>query len=485
MRYLKRRKDSDALAYQRHVQKHLKARARVMNVSDPIVRPLKLRKGAPDSAVAAEIETWNERYTTLMRFLAQTDVSAVESSELQAVAKAYVEVKGVRPGELYGIDSVTDIWDSAIDSVFEHYQYQDHPQYREVYPNAKRMPVELRDAILSILTSKDTGKKFHLFSDALDAYKAYRAERIERESQTSYERSRKLSELKKDLRRLDDFYEFAGNQEFTTEYCNEELQRYRRHLLDQFDKPATAKRHHEVPCAALRWYAEEHVPSVVIRQFKFQGQKAKAEIRPVLDLESELGAVWAAAHDSSYHHLFRLAAFGIFAGAGASELIQTQVEDVHVAEGYYVLAGSKTLHRARPAIILNRTHEALLLKHKEGSIAGHKTAHQTSSNHSKIIKDGLIRATGNSAISAYSTRHTGKYLCDVAGIGSTDPVRIMFGWHEGGYAIANNYGRAGHFARPMIDQMKKVIEQMTADLPDLDRSSLPPINTGNVAKMHW
>ncbi len=55
MRYLKTRKDSDALAYQRHIQKHLKARARVMNVSDPIVIPLALRKGAPDTGVAAEI----------------------------------------------------------------------------------------------------------------------------------------------------------------------------------------------------------------------------------------------------------------------------------------------------------------------------------------------------------------------------------------------------------------------------------------------
>ena len=67
-----------------------------------------------------------------------TDISAVESSELEAFAQAYVEVKGVRPGELYDIDSVADIWDSTIDSVFEHYQYQDHPQYKEVYPNAKQ-----------------------------------------------------------------------------------------------------------------------------------------------------------------------------------------------------------------------------------------------------------------------------------------------------------------------------------------------------------
>jgi hypothetical protein len=418
-------------------------------------------------------------------FLGQTDISAVESAELETFAKAYVEVKGARPGELYGIDSIDDIWDSTIDSVFEYYQYQDHPQYKEVYPNANRMPIELRDAILSILTNKDDGKRFHLFSEVFEAYKIHRAQRIEQESVSEYERKRKNAELKKDFRRLDDFYAFTGNHEFTTKNCNEELHRYRRKLLVEYEKPGTAKRHHEVPCAALRWYADEFVPAVVIRQFKFPGQKAKAAIRPVLDLETELQQVWAAAHDASYHHLFRLAAFGIFAGAGASELIQTLVFDVRLREGYYILGGSKTQHRARPAIILNKTHEALLRTYKEGSIAGDKTALQSGSNHSKVIKDGLVRATGNQKLSAYSTRHTGKYICDVRGVGSSDAVRIMFGWNEGGYAIANNYGKAGHFAKPMIDEMRKVIELMTADLPDLDRSSIPPIDTGNVVKMRW
>ena len=485
MRYLKTRKDSDALAYQRHVAKPLKSRARVMHVSDPIVIPLKLKKGAPDVEVAAEIQACNEIYETLMRFLTQSDISAVEAGELEAYARAYITVRGVRPGELYGIDSIADIWDNTIDSVFGHYQYQDHPQYREVYPNANSMPPELRDALLTILTSKDGQQKFHLFSDAFDAYKVHRAERIEQEAVSEYERKRKLSELKKDFRRLDDFYAFSGNQEFTTKHCNEELHRYRRKLLEEYEKPGTAKRHHEVPCAALRWYADEFVPSVVVRQFKFPGQKAKAAIRPVLDLETELQQVWAAAHDASYHHLFRLAAFGIFAGAGASELIQTLVSDVRLPDGYYILGGSKTPHRARPAIILNKTHEALLRKYKEGSIAGDKTALQSGSNHSKIIKDGLVRATGNPELSAYSTRHTGKYICDVRGVGSSDAVRIMFGWNEGGYAIANNYGKAGHFAKPMIDAMRKVIELMTTDLPDLDRSSLPPIDAGSVIKMHW
>ena len=84
------------------------------------------------------------------------------------------------------------------------------------------------------------------------------------------------------------------------------------------------------------------MPSVVIRQFKFPGQKAKAAIRPVLDLETELQQVWTAAHDASYHHLFRLAAFGIFAGAG--ERTDTDlVSDVRFRDGYYILGGSRHL----------------------------------------------------------------------------------------------------------------------------------------------
>ena len=140
MRYLKTRKDSDALAYQRHIAKPLKSRARVMNVADPVVLPLKLKRGAPDVEVAAEIQACNEIYQTLMRFLSQSDISGVEAGELEDCARAYVTARGVSPGELYGIDSATDLWADAIDSVFGHYQYQDHPQYREVYQTENIMP---------------------------------------------------------------------------------------------------------------------------------------------------------------------------------------------------------------------------------------------------------------------------------------------------------------------------------------------------------
>jgi hypothetical protein len=460
VRYLKTRKDSDALAYQRHIGKRLKSRARAMNISDPVVMSLSLQRGASDSAIASELERCNQQFETLMRFLGQTDIRAVQNAELESYAKAYVEVKGVGAGDLYGIDSLDDTWDETIDTVFGHYQHQDHPEYRKVYPDATYMPSELRDAILSILTSKDDQRKFHLFSDAIEAYQDYRKKRIDNTARSDYERAQKLSEFKKDIKRLKNFYDFSGNEEFTTESCNESLHRYRRHLLDRHSVPSTAKRYHEIACAALRWYADEYVPSVVIRQFRFMGQRQNASITPVLNLENELLPVWKAAHDPSYDHFFRLAAFGIFAGASTSELAQTFVSDVHAKQGYYVLQGSKTAHRARPAVIVNQTHERLLLKFGEGSIAGPKRSSQTGSNLSRVIKDGLVKATGNPKISAYSTRHTGKFMCDVL-------------------------GRAGHFSKPMIDEMKAIVARMTQDLPDLNHLDRVALNTGNVLHMRW
>ena len=144
-----------------------------MNISDSVVMSLSIQRGASDSAIASELERCNQQFETLMRFLGQTDIRAVKNAELESYAKAYVEVKGVGAGDLYGIDSLDGTWGETIDTVFGHYQHQDHPEYRKVYPDATYMPSELRDAILSILTSKDDQKKFHLFSDAIEAYEDY------------------------------------------------------------------------------------------------------------------------------------------------------------------------------------------------------------------------------------------------------------------------------------------------------------------------
>ena len=114
---------------------------------------------------------------------------------------------------------------------------------------------------------------------------------------------------------------------------------------------------------------------------------------------------------------------------------------------------------------------------------GEKIAHQSSSNHSKIIKDGLFRATGNDKLSAYSGRY-GKTSVTWREL-AVDVVRVMFGWNEGGYAIANNYARAGHFSDHMGTEMKKVVALMIGDLPDLDHLDRTPLHGGNVINMRW
>lgn len=57
MKYLKRRKDSNALYYQRRTHKHLIARAAKFNLSSPITRPLNLSASkATDIQIATKLD---------------------------------------------------------------------------------------------------------------------------------------------------------------------------------------------------------------------------------------------------------------------------------------------------------------------------------------------------------------------------------------------------------------------------------------------
>ena len=198
------------------------------------------------------------------------------------------------------------------------------------------------------------------------------------------------------------------------------------------------------------------------------GQAAAANKRPVVDIESELPLIWKAAHDPSYDHIFRLSVFGMLCGAGASELVQTLVEDVHIDKGYVVLGGTKRKDRSRPAAIVNNTHLQLLTYYKAGSVYGPKREGQTNTNHSLVINKELRRAAGNNKLQAYSLRHTGKHLADVKGFGHSQIIRIMFGWKNQKRDISDRYGQVGYFAEPMINELKAYTVQMIEDLPNYD-----------------
>ena len=233
--------------------------------------------------------------------------------------------------------------------------------------------------------------------------------------------------------------------------------------MNQHDNANTAKRALTVPAAALRRYADEVATNIVITQLKVDGQATSSKQRPVLDLETELPLLWEAAHNEQYGQFERLSIFGIFSGASAAEIVQSQVEDVHALEGYYILGGTKQKTRQRPVIIINQTHLALLTKYKEGYVVGEKAANQQ--NHSGKFSDVLRKVTGNFQLVPYSCRHTGKFLANTKGVGHKDVMEAMFGWTGNKREAKDNYGKASIFSKPYIEQMRQITDKILEDLP--------------------
>jgi hypothetical protein len=480
MKGLKTRKDSDALAYQRKLPKHILAKAKQLGLPQVITKKLSLKRGAADTAIAKAIEDHNKSYERLVRCLEETDFGVTDRQKWEEFAEVYIDAKGFKRGALVGVDSLDGPFDDVIDGVFGTHQHQDHYNYDEQYGD-DRIPPKLVDAVMAILNTPVGERTFHLFSHAVEAYTAFRLARIENTAVSETQRRRMHRDWKKDAARLNDFMVFSGNQEFTTENCNTCLTRYRKHLVNTSNTPSTANRHLEVPAAALRYYAAEEVESVVVGPQIIRGQKAASKKTPVLDVSRELPLIWEAAHDPANDHFVRLSIFGIFSGAGASELVQTEVEDVYPEDGYFVLGGTKQPHRCRPAIILNDTHRELLMFYRQGSIAGPKRAMQTEANHSKVLKEALQRITGNDALIPYSYRHTGKHLADIKGYGGSDDLRLAFGWKNGKTnSISDEYGKAGLFAAPLIARLRHIMDCLLEDLPDHDNP--PAVSRGNVVR---
>ena len=474
MKYLKRRKDSNALYYQRRIHKHLISKAAKLTLKSPITRPLGLVAGkATEVQIATRLEQRNKQFETLMRFVEQTDLETFSNAQWEETAKAYLDVKGLRSGTLRGVEIGSEEFDYRLDEALGIHVNQDHPDWQLVYPEEQKLPKQLVNAINTILGNREGTKRFHLFSDAVDYYKTHRRAEIDRLDGTEVQKQRKRRELKKDLKRLDDFLSFAGNQEFTQTNVNEELRRYRNHLVSSYDNANTAKRHLNVPSAALSKYADEIATDIVVANLKVDGQRRSKSDRPVLDLHKELPLVWAAAHSEKYGQFERLSIFGIFCGAHASEIVQTLVEDIHLEEGYYVIGGTKENPRRRPVVIINETHRQLLTKYESGYVVGEKVA--TQQNHSSMFKKCLSEVTGNSQLVPYSCRHTGKHLAETKGVGHLDIMRTMFGWTKGTKEAMDNYGRAGIFSKAYIEEIKRITNLMLEDLPKYDDPA--PIET--------
>jgi integrase len=486
IKHLKIDNNSDWLAYQRGIPKDIKGKAKAMQIPLTITRPLGLTKAASVAEITAAIEQHNKVFDDVCRMLRSTSEGTADKKQLMENAKALLEVRGVEQGALVDVDPIHPTFDATLDAALGIHQNQHSPQWDANYPDKQRMPEDLLSAVNTLLSTNKGHAEVHLFSDAAEHYKQFKQQEMQLKA-TSEGKTKALQRAwNKDLKRLNDFMVFSGNQEFTSDNCNVALRLYRKHLLELHKtSPASAKRDLVPAAAALRMYAEEVAINVAVTtKLTIKEQRAKSKQRPVVDVEKELPLIWIAAHDDSYDHLFRLHAFGIFSGSTSSELIQSDVDDVH--DDYFILRGTKRASRTRPVVIINETHRQLLKQFKDypkddfgfASICG-KRATQTESMHSKLIKDQLRKATGNPALTAYSMRHTGNHLGDIKGVSNLPTFKRMFGWSSGSN-IQDDYGAAGIYSDAMLSEFRELTETLVDGLPS--PNSPTPV-TSNVVQL--
>jgi integrase len=492
IKHLRISKTTDWLSYQRGIPKSLRVKAKLMNIPPNIVKPLKLTKSAPMADILKAIEKQNAQFEDICRLLSSTNVGDITKGEANKGAKALLQERKVEQGILVNVDATEDGFMETIEDALGIHANQDHPDWSKVYPTAEKLPEALVSAVNELLKAPKGHDTFHLFSDAVDRYKVYRNKKITTSVKSDGQLKKLNRELAKDLKRLDDFIAFNGNQEFTSDNCNVALRRYKDHLVERHkSSPATAKRDLAPSAAAMRKYAEEVALSVTVTaKLTINEQRANAKQRPVADVETELLMLWAAAHDDSYDQFFRLHVFGIFSGSHASELMQTDVQHVHADQGYFVLGGTKRSHRTRPVVIVNDSHKKLLNEFKNAtkdsmgfaSVCGFRAA-QTESAHTALMKRQLFKATGNPKLTAYSLRHTGNHLGDIKGISNLPQFSRMFGWRAIESHIQSDYGKAGIYSNTMITEYRRLTDTLIEDLPDYSRPA-PAVSQNNVTSIN-
>ena len=295
IKHLKVKTNSDWLAYQRWLPVALRAKAEQLGIPSKYLVPLKLTKAAPVSQISKAIDDCNQRFDDLCRFIRNSDASDVSKAEAGKAAKGFLEARGIAQGSLADVDVMNPEFDGVLSDALGIHENQHHPNWDKVYPEAKRMPDALVSAVQELLVTPVGHETYHLYSHAIERYKEAKEREKRQNSQTDAQLNRQLRMLKREFRRLDDFVAFTGNKEFTSDNCNVSLRLYKDELMRQYDKPETAKRALAPCAAAFRMFADEVATNVAITKVTVKGQTAASKVRPVLDIETELPLVWAAA----------------------------------------------------------------------------------------------------------------------------------------------------------------------------------------------
>lgn len=229
--YLKADKNTEWLSYQRRLPKELLGKAKQLGIKGTLVRPLGLTSGASPAKITAAIEACNEWRDRVIRFLRATSAGSLSKSTAYKDAMAWLDARGIAQYSLIDIDPMNPEFDRIISDALGIYENQHHKDWQRNYPEADRMPEALLSAVQQLLVTPIGHEKYHLFSDAIERYERYRTEQIRLNSQTDVQRKRDERAYRKDLKRLSNFMEFAGNQEFTSDNCNVTLRGYREVLM--------------------------------------------------------------------------------------------------------------------------------------------------------------------------------------------------------------------------------------------------------------
>jgi hypothetical protein len=88
-----------------------------------------------------------------------------------------------------------------------------------------------------------------------------------------------------------------------------------------------------------------------------------------------------------------------------------------------------------------------------------------------VIKDGLLEATGNPALTAYSMRHTGMHLGEIKGVSRLPTFQRMFGWSTGD-DVQDDYGAAGIYSESMLSEFRQLTDTLVDGLPEKPNSPL-------------
>ena len=91
IKHLKIRQDSQTFAFQKKIPLRLVEKARLLNLKQVVVMPLGLAVGASEVMVATAIEQKNKQFETLVRFLEQTDYTAVEKAHWESKLSLQLE----------------------------------------------------------------------------------------------------------------------------------------------------------------------------------------------------------------------------------------------------------------------------------------------------------------------------------------------------------------------------------------------------------